>query len=123
MKPPAANRHSERERGNPPPDWPSLIGRFVDNLTRVFRAEILLLEKRLSQSASDVIRNIVAHAAAILVLAATTIVGLICLLAGFILLLHRWLPAWQACGIGGLTIIVIGFVAFTILNVSARRWD
>jgi len=121
VKPPAGDQYSERDRANPPPDWPSLVARLADGLSRVIRAEILLLEKRLSENVSAAIRNVVTHAAAILILAVTTIVGLICLLGGYILLLHRWLPAWQACGIGGLTIIVIGFAAFTLFNASARR--
>lgn len=121
MKPPAGDRHSERDRANPPPDCPALVARLADSLSRVARAEILLLERRLSENVSAAIGNVVTHAAAILVLTTTTIVGLICLLGGYILLLHRWLPAWQACGIGGLTIIVIGFVAYTLFNASARR--
>jgi hypothetical protein len=123
VKQPTGDRHSEGDRANPAADWPALIARLADGLSRVIRAEILLLEKRLSDNVSAAIGNVVTHAAAILVLAATAIVGLICLLAGYVLFLHRWLPAWQACGIGGLTIIVIGFVVFTLFKASARRRD
>jgi putative superfamily III holin-X len=121
VKPPARDQHFERDRANPSPDWSALVARLVDSLSRIFRAEILLLERRLSENASAAIGTVVTRAAAILVLAATTIVGLICLLGGYILLLHTWLPAWQACGIGGLTIMVIGFLVFMLFNASARR--
>jgi hypothetical protein len=121
VKSPAGDRRSEPDSTNPPPDWAALFARLADSLSRVVRAEILLLEKRLTDNASAAIGNVVTRAAAILVLAASTVVGLICLLGGYILLLHRWLPAWQACGIGGLTIIVIGFIIFTLFSASARR--
>ncbi|HUN57958.1 MAG TPA: phage holin family protein [Candidatus Binataceae bacterium] len=120
MNQPNCDRHSERDRAKTP-DWSTLIGQLADGFTRVFRAEIQLLEKRLSHSASETIGNAVTNAAAILILAATTIAGLICLLGGYILLLNRWLPAWQAWGIGGLTIIVIGAIIFVILNTRLRR--
>ncbi|HEX4210567.1 MAG TPA: phage holin family protein [Candidatus Binataceae bacterium] len=103
------------------PDWSALFGRLADNLVRVVRAEIMLLESRLSHSFADTLGRVAARVAGLMVLALSSMLGLICLLAGYILLLHRWLPAWQACGIGGVTIIVVGLILFAIFNASARR--
>jgi sterol desaturase/sphingolipid hydroxylase (fatty acid hydroxylase superfamily) len=121
LKPPADDRHSESDHTNPSPDWSALIGRLADSLVRLFRAELLLLEQRLSQNVSNAIGDVVTRTAAILILVSTSIVGLICLLGAYILLLSRWLPPWQAWGIGGLTIIVIGLLIFVILNSRMRR--
>jgi hypothetical protein len=121
VKPPSHIRNGEHDPANAGPDWPTLIGRLADGLTRVVRAEIMLLERRVSQSVAGAAGSAIAGLAGILVLALSGILGVVCLLAGYILLLHRWLPAWQACGIGGLTIIVLGLIVFAILNAVARR--
>jgi hypothetical protein len=121
VKPPSHIRNGEHAPANAGPDWPTLIGRLADGLTRVVRAEIMLLERRVSQSVAGAAGSAIAGLAGILVLALSGILGVVCLLAGYILLLHRWLPAWQACGIGGLTIIVLGLIVFAILNAVARR--
>jgi hypothetical protein len=121
VKPPPHIRNGEHDPATAAPDWPTLIGRLADGLTRVVRAEIMLLERRVSESVAGAAASAVAGLAGILVLVLSGILGIVCLLAGYILLLHRWLPAWQACGIGGLTMIVIGLLTFALLNASARR--
>jgi len=121
VKPPSRIGNGEHDPASTAPDWPTLIGRLADGLTRVVRAEIMLLERRVSQSVTGAIGSAIAGLAGILALALSGVLGVVCLLAGYILLLHRWLPAWQACGIGGLTIIVLGLMAFVLLNAAARR--
>jgi Putative Actinobacterial Holin-X, holin superfamily III len=102
-------------------DWSTLLGRFTDSLTRLVRAEILLWENRVKDNVAAAAQRAVAQVIAFMVLALSGILGLVCILAAYIMLLHRWLPAWQACGAGGLTIIFIGLIFFAILNASARR--
>ena len=121
MKQPSRTTNSEHDPARAAPDWPTLIGNFADGVTRVVRAEIMLLERRVSQSAAGAVGSAVASLAAILVLAFSGLLGIACLLAGYILLLHRWLPAWQSCGIGGLTILAIGLIVFALLNAAERR--
>jgi uncharacterized membrane protein (DUF441 family) len=42
--------------------------------------------------------------------------GALCLLCASILLLHQWLPWWQAFGIPGLVLLIVG-----ILSNAATR--
>jgi len=101
-------------------DWPALIGRLADSVTRIASAEILLLENRLRLELASAIHSAVARMAALAVLMAAGLLGLMCLLCGYIFLLHQRLPWWQAFAIGGVTIIIIGLIVFAALNTIAH---
>jgi Putative Actinobacterial Holin-X, holin superfamily III len=115
------NRPAGDKSGSDSPDWSTLLTRFAESLSRLVRAEILLWETRVKDNVTEVAERVVAQVVAFIVLALSAIFGLACILAAYIVLLHRWLPAWQACGVGGLTIILIGLIIFAILYSGARR--
>ncbi|HTT76038.1 MAG TPA: phage holin family protein [Candidatus Binataceae bacterium] len=121
MKLAANDRQPVHDYPNAPPDWPTLLARLADNLARVVRAEILLLENRLGRNVAVEIKRAVAGAAAFLVLGLCAFLGVVCLLAGYVLLLHHWMAAWLACGAGGLTIIFLGLIAFAIIMLTVRH--
>jgi len=115
------NRQNEIHPSSPPPDWTELISRLTGSLSRLIRAEVYFLEDRVKQTLSSAISNAALRIAAIVLLAITGWLGLVCLLIGYILLLHQWLRWWQAAGAGGLTIILLGLISFAMLNAMARR--
>ena len=42
------------------------------------------------------------------------LVGGVCVLCAAILLLHQWIPLWQAFGLAGATILLIGIAIYAI---------
>ena len=109
------------DRPQPSPDWSELIGRLVDSLRRLIRAEVYFVEDRFKRTVAGALGSAALRIAAVVLLAITGWLGLVCLLIGYILLLHQWLRWWQAVGAGGLTIIILGLILFFVLNASARR--
>lgn len=101
------------------PDWSELISRLVESLGRIVRTEINFLEDRVKRTLTGVISDVALRIAAVLLLAITGWLGLVCILMSYILLLHQWLRWWQAVGGGGLTIIILGLIIFFVLNASA----
>jgi hypothetical protein len=47
----------------------------------------------------------------LLITAAVMISGAMCILCASILLLHQWLPWWQAFGIAGVAMLIAGIVS------------
>jgi hypothetical protein len=103
------------------PDWATLINRLVDSIGRIARAEMLLLETRFRLTVEKAADRAISRVLAIMVLAITGLLSAACLLCAYIALIHKWLPWWQAFGIGGLTVLVAGFIAFALLNSGARQ--
>jgi VIT1/CCC1 family predicted Fe2+/Mn2+ transporter len=88
-------------------DWPTLIERAVDDVARILRSEVHMLQTSVRATLETQISNTVAH----LTIVAVMIIGAICILCAAILLLHQWLPWWQAFGIAGLATLVVGIVS------------
>jgi len=63
------------------------------------------------------ISKTVAH----LTIIAAMISGALCILCAAILLLHQWLPWWQAFGIAGLAIWFVGIASHVIIKPSRTR--
>jgi hypothetical protein len=91
-------------------DWPTLMGRAVDDVTRILQSEAHMLET--SMSAALAAR--LADATARLTVLAVMLCGGVCMLCAGILLIHEWLPLWQAFGLAGATILIIGIAIYVI---------
>jgi hypothetical protein len=93
-------------------DWPTLIERAVDDVSRILRSEVHMLQTSIGTTLQAQISNTLAH----LMIVALMITGAICILGAAILLLHQWLPWWQAFGIAGLAMLIIGIVSNSALT-------
>jgi hypothetical protein len=99
-------------------DWPNLIGRAVDDLSRILHSEAEILQTRIGDS----IRSELNRAAEAVALLALFLWSIGCLLLGVILFLHLWLPLWFAFGVVGLctmSIAILGIVAMKRRSPSA----
>jgi hypothetical protein len=93
-------------------DWPTLIERAVDDVSRILRSEVHMLQTSIGTTLQAQISNTLAH----LMIVALMISGAICILGAAILLLHQWLPWWQAFGIAGLAMLIVGIVGNSALK-------
>jgi hypothetical protein len=69
------------------PNWTTLLGRAVDDVSRILQAEIHLFEAHLSAFGETAIKD----ALATLIVLSIFAVGGTCLVGAAIVLLHRWL--------------------------------
>jgi hypothetical protein len=98
------------------PDWPELLSKTVDDLSRIARTEIELLEatfKRLIEAQTDKIVGMV-------FLLVALVYGSLFLLGGIVLLIHLWLDWWLAFIITGFVIVGAG-VFFQLRMTAAAR--
>ena len=93
-------------------DWPTLIERAVDDISRILRSEAHMFQTSMGAALEVQISNTVTH----LTIIAVMISGALCILGALILLLHLWLPWWQSFGIAGLVTLLAGIVC----NVTMR---
>ena|ERR1700722_19857742 len=107
-------RQPHHSNGAPEPlhDWPTLVGRAVDDVTRILQSEAHMLETNLGA----VLETRIANAIAILTVVAVMICGGVCILCAGILLLHQWLPLWQSFGLAGVGILIVGIVRYAIMK-------
>jgi Putative Actinobacterial Holin-X, holin superfamily III len=81
---------TDQEKARIPENWPTLLGRAVDDVSRVVHAELRLFEAQLAVSAEALVEN----ASVALIVFATFIIAETCIVAAAILLLHQWLQSW-----------------------------
>jgi hypothetical protein len=99
------------------PKWPELLSKTVDDLSRVARTEIELLEatlKRLIQAQTDKI-------AGMLVLVVALTYGSLFLLGRVVLMIHLWLAWWLSFLITGIVICSAGVVFQTRMTAAAKK--
>lgn len=89
-------------------DWPTLVGRAVDDVTRILQGEAHMLETSMSAALASRLANAIAT----LTVIAVMLCGGVCVLCAAILLLHQWIPLWQAFGLAGMTILLIGIAIY-----------
>jgi hypothetical protein len=87
-------------------DWPTLIERLFDDVSRILRSEANLLRTSVAAALELQISKAVMQ----LTIVGMLICGALCLLGAAILLLHRWLPLWQAFALVGLALLVAALV-------------
>jgi hypothetical protein len=95
-------------------EWPSLLARMVEDLSRVIQLELQLLEARIAPSLMAMADRAIAG----LVILYAGVIGGSCLLAALIMLLHKWMQWWQCLAIGGIVAIACGLVAYLSLKSS-----
>jgi hypothetical protein len=93
-------------------DWPTLVSRAVDDVTRILQSEAHMLET----SVGATLETRLASAIATLTVIAVMLCGGVCILCAAILLIHKWLPLWQAFGIAGVGILIVGIVCYAIMK-------
>jgi len=91
-------------------DWPTLVGRAVDDVTRILQSEAHMLETSMSAALASRLANAIAT----LTIIAVMLCGGVCVLCAAILLLHQWLPLWQAFGLVGAIILAVGVAIYAI---------
>lgn len=96
-------------------DWPTLVGRAVDDVSRILQSEAHMLETSIGAA----LETRLASAITTLTVVAVMICGAICMLCAGILLLHEWIPLWQAFGIAGIGILLIGIASNAIMKSKA----
>jgi len=89
-------------------DWPTLVGRAVDDVTHILQSEAHMLETNMSAA----LETRLASAIATLTVVAVMVCGGVCILSAAILLLHEWLPLWQAFGLAGVGIMLVGLAIY-----------
>jgi CHASE2 domain-containing sensor protein len=97
-------------------DWPTLVGRAVDDVTRILQSEAHMLETSMGAA----LETRLASAIATLTVVAVMICGGVCVLCAAILLLHEWLPLWQAFGLAGVGILIVGIASYAIMKPAVR---
>src|SRR4029077_7103346 len=117
MDPGAATREHQRnaqtvEESGTATEWSTLLGRMLEDLSRIIRLELQLLEARLAPS----LTGMADRGIAALVILFAGVLGGSCFLAALILLLHEWMKWWQAFAIGGAVAIACGFIAYSIIK-------
>jgi membrane glycosyltransferase len=95
-------------------DWPTLVSRAVDDVTRILQSEAHMLETNMGAA----LETRLANAIATLTVVAVMLCGGVCILSAGILLLHEWLPLWQAFGLAGFAILIIGIVSYATMKPS-----
>jgi len=96
-------------------DWPTLVGRAVDDVTRILQSEAHMLETSMSAALETRLASAIATLTVIVIVSC----GGVCILCAGILLLHKWLPLWQAFGLAGVTILLVGIATYSIKRSSA----
>jgi hypothetical protein len=93
-------------------DWPTLVGRAVDDVTRILQSEAHMLQT----SVGAALETRLASAIATLTVISVIVCGGVCMLCAAILLLHEWLPLWEAFGLAGGVILLIGFARYPMMK-------
>ena len=96
-------------------DWPALLSKAVDDVTRILQSEAHMLQTSMGAA----LETRLANAVATLTVVAVIVCGGVCVLCAGILLLHKWLPLWQSFGIAGAAILLIGIVSYATIRSSA----
>jgi VIT1/CCC1 family predicted Fe2+/Mn2+ transporter len=99
------------------PNWPELLSRTIDDLSRIARTEMELLVAKLGlllEAQTDKI-------AGTLILVVALSYGSLFLLVGIVLLIHLWLAWWLSFLITGAAIVMTGFFLQMTMKAAARK--
>jgi len=97
-------------------DWPTLIERAVDDVSRILRSEVHMLQTRMETALELQISKTVAH----LTIIGMMISGALCILCAAILWLHQWLPWWQSFGIVGVATSLVAIAVKASMKLSTQ---
>ena len=103
------------ERVAASPDWATLTERALDDLSRIVRSEIHMLQTSIEAAVEARIDSVVTRSMTITAM----VCGASCILCAVILLLHQWLPWWQSFGIAGFSLLATGVVS----RATSKSWS
>lgn len=83
--------------------WPALLAKLIVDFTKVVEAEARVARA----SVEPILTAVLDHWLLQIAIAAVALVGCLLLLVATILLLHQWLPWWEAVGIVGAVAVVV----------------
>jgi hypothetical protein len=92
------------------PEWPTLLGRTLEDVGRVIQLDIQLLEAKFSHALNATVDRAIAHVLVLYI----SVLGGSCLLASLIFLIHEWLPWW-------ICFVTVGTVVVTFSLVMHLR--
>jgi Putative Actinobacterial Holin-X, holin superfamily III len=98
-------------------NWPQLLSKTVDDLSRIARTEMELLEltlRRLIEEQADKIIGL-------LFLLVALSYGCLLLLGSIVLLIHLWLAWWLSLLIAGIVITSAGILFWRMMTAAARK--
>ena len=95
-------------------NWPTLMERAVDDVSRILRSEVHMLQTSIGATLEAQVSNTLAQLAIVAIMMS----GALCVLGASILLLHQWLPWWQAFGIAGLLLLAVGIISNAAMTPS-----
>jgi hypothetical protein len=98
------------------PNWPDLLSRTVNDVDRIAKTEIGLLEASLKRLIEAQTEKLVG----MLFLLVTLVYGSLFLLGGIVLVIHLWLAWWLSFLITGAFVIASG-VAFQMAMFAAAH--
>ena len=99
------------------PNWPEVLSKTIDDLSRIARTEMELLVAKLGlllEAQTDKI-------AGMLFLIVALSYGSLFLLGGIVLLIHLWLAWWLSFLITGAAIVMAGVVFQMTMKAAARK--
>ena len=104
------------ERAAASPDWATLTERALDDVSRIVRSEIHMLQTSIETAVEARIDSLVTRSMTITAM----VCGALCILCAVILLLHQWLPWWQSFGIAGFSLLAAGVVSRATMKSSSQ---
>ena len=108
---------SDRALVDETPNWPQLLSKTVDDLTRIAQTEIELLESK----TRTLLESQVDKIAGMLFLLVALSYGSLFLLGGVVLLIHLWLAWWLSFLITGAAIVLAGIFFKLSMTATGRR--
>ena len=99
------------------PNWPQLLSKTIDDLSRIARTEMELLVAKLGL----LLEAQTAKIAGVLFLIVALSYGSLFLLGGIVLLIHLWLAWWLSFLITGAAIVIAGVFLQMTMKAAARK--
>ena len=92
-------------------DWSALVGRALEDLGRIARAEMHLFQAEFELGLDRAVDRMIGG----LILIVAGCAGWVCIIAALVLGLHRYLMWWEAFAVGGLVTIAVGIIAAVLV--------
>jgi hypothetical protein len=99
------------------PNWPELLSKTIDDLSRIARTEMELLVAKLGlllEAQTDKITGV-------LILVGALLYGSVFVLGGIVLLLHLWIAWWLSFLITGTAVVIAGVLFQMTMKAAARK--
>jgi hypothetical protein len=98
-----------------PASWPELLSKTVDDLSKIVRTEIAVLERTLQRVVESQTDRIIG----VMFLLVACAYGSLFLLGGVVLLIHLWLDWWLSLMITGSVVMAAGVLIQQRMSAAA----